>query len=177
MLPSSAGGAAIGGDIVDICAIEFADDIAPDFFSDKPYIINDQTVGTSSNGHELHIVGVLKGKTEIIPPNIKIGFCRLEFHDVGVLTSDPVMRQAEARFMNPAFDSVTGISGSPVFDQTANVLCGMVARGGMMGSRCIIHYIDAFDILQFLKGIGNNSASVYYTKAITPQLPRHPARK
>jgi hypothetical protein len=36
-----------------------------------------------------------------------------------------------AEFKDPEFASVTGISGSPVFDVTANALCGMVVRGGM----------------------------------------------
>jgi hypothetical protein len=114
----------------------------------------------------LHVAGVLKDKTQIIAHDITMGFCRLVLRDVGVSTFDPIMRQAEAQFMNPEFDSVTGISGSPVFDQTANVLCRMVARGGMLGSTCKIHYIDGFDILQFLKGIRTGSASTYYTKAL-----------
>jgi hypothetical protein len=126
--PSAPRDAAIGGDIVDICAIEFDDDITPDFFRDSPYIIDDQTIGTSATGHELHVAGVLKDKIQIMPPDITMGFCGLEFRDIGFSTFDPVMRQAAAQFMNPGFDSLTGISGSPVFDQTANVLCGMVAR-------------------------------------------------
>jgi hypothetical protein len=144
------------------------DDITPNFFRDSPYIIDDQTVGTSATGHELHVAGVLKDKTQIIPPDITMGFCRLEFRDVGVSTFDPIMRQAEAQFTNPGFDSVTGISGSPVFDQAANVLCGMVARGAIIGSsKCIIHYIDFFDIFRFLKGIRTGSTSTYYTKTLT----------
>lgn len=166
--PSALRDAAVGGDVVDICAIEFADDITPDFFRDSPYIIDDQTVGTSAIGHELHVAGVLKDKTQIIPPDITMGFCSLEFRDVGVSIFDPIMRQAEAQFTNPGFDSVTGISGSPVFDQTANVLCGMVARGAIVGSsKCIIHYIDFFDIFRFLIGIRTGATSTYYTKTLT----------
>ena len=56
--PSAPRDAAVGGDVVDICAIEFAADIAPDFFRDSPYIIDDQTVGTSAIGHELHVAGL-----------------------------------------------------------------------------------------------------------------------
>ncbi len=168
--PSAPRDAAVGGDVVDICAIEFATDIAPDFFRDSAYIIDDRTVGTSATGHELLVAGVLKDKSHIIPPDITMRFCRLEFRDVGVSTFDPVMRQAEAQFVNPGFDSITGISGSPVFDQTANVLCGMVARGSMTGgSKCIIHYIDTFDIRRFLEGIYTGATSAYYTKTLTIQ--------
>jgi hypothetical protein len=166
--PSAPRDAAVNGDVVDLCAIRFADHIASDFFRDSPYIVDDRTVGTSATGHELIVAGVLKDKSRIIPPDITMGFCRLEFRDAGVSTFDPIMRQAEAQFINPGFDSVTGISGSPVFDRTANVLCGMVARGGMDGrGKCKIHYIDSFDILRFLKGIRTGAASTYYTKTLT----------
>jgi hypothetical protein len=55
--------------------------------------------------------------------------CRLEFTDVGLGTSDPTLRTGLAEFKDPEFKSITGISGSPVFDITANALCGMVVRG------------------------------------------------
>jgi hypothetical protein len=63
---------------------------------------------------------------------------------------------------------VTGISGSPVYDQAAHALCGMVVRGGMTGSRCTIHYLDVFDIVRFLDAVSRGVESAYYTK----QMPR-----
>ena len=46
--PSSPRDAAIGTDVVDICVIEFTDDIGPDFFKGSAYVIDDNTVATIS---------------------------------------------------------------------------------------------------------------------------------
>jgi len=70
----------------------------------------------------------LKQKTSIVPPDINIGYCRLEFRDAGPSRSDPFLRRAEAQFDKPAFTSVMGISGAPVYSRTARALCGMVMR-------------------------------------------------
>jgi hypothetical protein len=167
--PSAPVGDAAGSDVGDICVIRFADDIAPGFFGSSPFVFDEKTIGTSSVGHELHVSGVLKDKSEIIPPDITMGYCHLVLHDVGVRTSDPFLRQATARFSNPEFDNIVGISGSPVFDHTANVLCGMAARGGMTGNECILYYIDIFDIARVLEGISVGASGASYTKMF-PQL-------
>ena len=162
---------AVGTDIVDICVIEFVDEVTPEFFGGSAYIVDEKTVATSQIGHELHVAGVLKDKTMIVPPDLSFGYCRLQLHDVGVSTSDPVLREAYAEFREPEFESITGISGAPVFDHTANVLCGMVARGGMSGNRCRLHYIDIFDIVHFLEAVSRGAASAYYTKSVVRIAP------
>ena len=164
--PSSPKDAAIGTDIVDLCAIEFDDHMAQDFFKDTPYLIDNKTVASGQAGRELHIVGVLKEMSQIVPPDISMGFCRLQLSDVGASTFDPILRHASAEFYRPAFTSVTGISGSPVFDNTANALCGMVVRGGMTGVKCDVYYVDIFDIVHFLEGIAHRASSTYYTKHV-----------
>jgi hypothetical protein len=164
--PSAPIDEAVETDVVDLCAIDFEDDISSDFFGGAPYIIDEGTVGTSKLGHRLLVAGALKAKSEIMAPDITIGYCNLEFRDSGASTFDPFLRQAIAQFRRPEFDSVTGISGSPVFDQTANVLCGMVARGTMAEDRCTIYYIDIADIVRFLEGINAGAASIYYTKFV-----------
>jgi hypothetical protein len=112
----------------------------------------------------LHVAGALKDKTRIMPPDITMGYCNLVLRDAGVSTSDPFLRQAKGfLFTNPSVDNITGISGSPVFDQTANVLCGMVNRGGMTGNTCTIHYIDIFDITKLLECVSIRAASASYT--------------
>jgi len=57
---------------------------------------------------------------------------------------------------------VTGISGSPVYDQTAHALCGMVMRGGMTGNRCTIYYLDVFHIVRFLEAVSRGAESAHY---------------
>ncbi len=117
----------------------------------------------------------LKDKTSIVLPDIDIGYCRLEFQDAGPCESDPFLRRAEAQFDHPAVTSVTGISGSPVYDQTAHALCGMVIRGGMTGSRCTIYYLDVFDIVRFLDSVSRGAESAYYTKPAPWPVSREPA--
>jgi hypothetical protein len=152
-----------GTDVTDLCVVQFSDDTSSDFFS-SPYLIDERTVATSQIGDALWVAGVLKDKTSIVPPDIDIGYCRLEFQDAGPSGSDPFLRRAEAKFDNPAFTSVRGISGSPVYNQTANALCGMVMRGGMTDSHCTIHYLDVFDIIRFLDAVSRSAQGAYYVK-------------
>jgi hypothetical protein len=160
---SSLRDAAVGTDLPDVCVIEFADDMPSTFFTDT-YVVDDRTVATSQAGHALLVAGVLKEKTVIVPPDITMGYCQLEFRDTGDPTSDPVLRHADAEFRNPQFGSITGISGSPVYDLTSNALCGMVVRGGMEGATCTILYIDIHDILQLLEGVSKGATNIYYFK-------------
>jgi hypothetical protein len=168
--PSSPRDGAVGTDIGDVCVIEFTSDLPPGFFKDSAYIFEEGTITTGSLGHELLVAGVLKDKTFIVPPDIIIGYCNLELRDMGP-SSDPFLRRALAVFAQvlfgrAEFQRVTGISGAPVFDRTANALCGMVIRGGMTGPICHIHYVDAFDILKFLEAVHDRAENTVYTKYV-----------
>jgi hypothetical protein len=168
--PSSPRDGAVGTDIGDVCLIEFASDLPPEFFKDSAYIIDEKTITTSSPGDELLVAGVLKDKTTIAPPDIIFGYCNLSLRDMGP-TSDPFLRHAFAVFREGLlgrleFERVTGISGAPVFDRTANALCGMVIRGGMIGPQCNLYYIDASDILKLLEAVDARADSTYYTKHV-----------
>jgi hypothetical protein len=163
--PSSPRDGAVETDVEDICVIEFEDDIASDFFKGSGYSLNERPFGTSRFGNELLVSGVLKEKTHIDPPDITIGYCRLEFRDFGA-TSDSFLRLARAEFWKPQFGSITGISGSPVFDRTANALCGMVIRGGMNGTMCEIRYVDIADIAHLLEAVNRHAPQTYYRKNV-----------
>jgi hypothetical protein len=174
--PSSPVDGLEGTDIGDICVMEFSDDTRPDFFKGSAYVVDETTVATSKYGDELFVAGVLKEKTTIIPPDISIGYCRLSFRDCGP-TSDPILRRAfavfgEALFGTLEFTSITGISGSPVFNKTANALCGMVIRGGMSGPACTIYYVDVFDIVRLLEAISTRAPSTYYIKHVAVPVRR-----
>lgn len=158
---------AVDTDIGDVCLIEFSEENPSDFFGNSPYIIDEKTIATSTIGHELFVAGVLKEKTSIAPPDITIGYCNLQLRDNGPTEHDPILRKASALFRTPEFETVTGISGSPVFDRTAKALCGMVVRGGMSGHSCQILYVDIFDILRLLKAVSTGAKSTYYAKTIT----------
>ncbi len=169
--PSAPRGAAAETDIEDLCVIEFDRDIAEDFFMASPYDMDRLPVGTSAVGHELAIYGVLKEKTTIVhgdegKGDVIIGYCNLEYNDTTVATRDAILREAKAEFYAPAFRSVTGISGSPVYDKTAQKLCGMVTRGGMSGAKSQIRFIDIFDIAKFLEGISSGANEADYRKCI-----------
>jgi hypothetical protein len=162
--PSSPRDGAVGTDIIDICVIEFVSDVTPEFFGNSAYMIDDCTIARGQVGHKLLVAGVLKEKTLICSPDIYIGYCQLEFVDVGISAADPILRTAGAEFPAPSFSTIVGTSGSPVFDVTANALCGMVVRGGMTGRKCTIHYIDIFDIAQLLQAVSEGASQTYYTK-------------
>jgi hypothetical protein len=77
--PSSPCDSAVGTDIEDLAVIEFADGFGPEFFVDKAYVIDAQTVRTSSIGDDLLVAGVLKAATEIERASINPQFCLLGF--------------------------------------------------------------------------------------------------
>jgi len=168
--PSSPRDGAEGSDIGDVCLIESTEDLPPAFFKDGAYIIDEKTITTASFGHELLVAGVLKEKTSIVPPDINIGYCNLQLRDMGP-ASDRFLRRAfavfpQALFGRGEFEAVTGVSGAPVFDRTANALCGMVVRGGMTGPMCHLYYLDASDILRLLEAVHERAASTYYVKHV-----------
>lgn len=165
-------GAAIDADIGDVCVVEFSDENPGDFFGDTPYIIDEKTVATSNVGNDLSIAGVLKEKSSIEDNTITAGYCYLQLKDGGPHGHDPVLRRAWALFREPEFSTVTGLSGSPVFDETAKALCGMVVRGGMTGASCEIVYVDIFDILRLLEGVSTRADASYYAKTIAIPAPR-----
>jgi hypothetical protein len=152
--PSDPGGEAVGTDILDVAIVEFADDVGTDFFTDPPYIIDANTWGTSNDGDALLVNGALKEKSDLSDqPVVSPVFCLLEFRDCGATSGDPLLREAYAEFHEPEFSSVTGISGSPVYNSTANKLCGMVVRGALTGRACRLWYIDISDVMQTLIAI------------------------
>ena len=163
-------GAAEGSIIEDLCVIEFDDDMAPDFFMKSPYNMDSLPVGSSVVGHSVVVYGVLKEKTHFTydegARDITIGYCQLDYRDTTSKTHDAVSREAETEFLAPAFSSISGISGSPVYDKTAGKLCGMVVRGTMVGTKSPIRFIDIFDIEKFLDGVSSGATCINYEKIV-----------
>lgn len=168
--PSSPQGASTDSDILDVCIIDFKLEITPSFFSDPAYIIDGNTICTSHNGHSLLVSGCLKDQSAILEPDITAGFAILEYQDAGAASFDPLLRTAVAEFARPAFGRVTGLSGAPVYDLTANALCGVVMRGVMAGRKSTIHFLDAFHIVEMLKMIDRGDASTSYTRGVWQEI-------
>jgi hypothetical protein len=162
-LPTQPYAAAADTDITDIVVIEFASDVAATFFKDAAYILDSSTARTSQPGDQLYVAGALKEKIQISETIIEPGFCSLEFVDDGA-ESDPTLRRAQAKFSNPPFSSISGLSGAPVYNASANALCGMVVRGGMQNNACVIRYFDIFDMMQLLKGVHEGLSQTFYRK-------------
>ncbi|MDT7814712.1 MAG: hypothetical protein QOJ42_4628 [Acidobacteriaceae bacterium] len=156
------GGAAASSDFGDLCVIEFADDLAPDFFGDTEYVIDRNSVGTSKPGHRLFAIGISKEKSRLLPPpDGSIALCRLPLRDTGT-TSDPLLRRASAIYEGTEFESITGMSGAPVFDLTAKALCGMVVRGTLQNNICEVLYADIHDIIRLIDAVRTRTARTFY---------------
>jgi hypothetical protein len=140
-----------GADVRDICIIVFADEVDLAFFGSDIYPIEENTTRSSEQGHVVHVSGFLKDKSFIAPPIIRMSHARLSMRDMGTTSFDPFLRSA--RMIDPFanFDSVTGLSGSPVFDASGNAMCGMVVRGGIKNGICWLYYLDIFDIEKMLE--------------------------
>jgi hypothetical protein len=164
--PSSPRHSAVDTDIEDLAVIEFADDIGPTFFADTAYVIDPQTARTSSIGDALQVAGVLKAATQIDQGIIAPQFCLLEFTDQGAASEDPTLRQAIGVYEKPEFEEVVGISGSAVFNATANALCGMVVRGGLHENKCTIRYVDILDILKLIQAVHDGKLETDYRKTV-----------
>jgi hypothetical protein len=157
-------GGSIGTDIGDICVIEFADDLAPDFFKGSEYVITESGVARGITGHDLFAYGFLKEKSRLLPePDGLLAPCCLPVRDRGVY-SDPTLRRASAGYGGAGFQSITGMSGAPVFDITANALCGMVVRGGMTENTYTILYADIYDIVRQLEAVRDRRRNISYIK-------------
>jgi hypothetical protein len=161
--PSSPRASAAGSDVTDFCLIEFDTNVTTDFFDGNAYPLDERTICSSVAGDRLLIFGALKEKTIIDPPNITVGYGRLEASDAGP-SSDPFLRKGAAQYLGQEFSTVTGISGAPVFNLTRNRVCGMIVRGGLTAGRLSVHYAEASDILRFAEAAFERQASVFYTK-------------
>ena len=165
---SSLKGGSIGSDIDDLCVIEFVDNLAPDFFGGTEYLIDETSVATSKAGHYLLATGISKEKSRLLPPpDGNIALCRLPLRDAGP-THDPLLRRATAQYESTEFQSIAGMSGSPVFDFTANALCGMVVRGTLHQHKCEILYADIYDIVRLLEAVRNRTRTTFYYKTSPP---------
>lgn len=169
---SSPKGAAIDTDILDVVAIRFSDEVAPAFFADTAYLLDEGTVGTSRPGDTLHVSGVLKELSHIGETSISPRFCLLEMQDDTGISHDPTLRSASGQFAEPEFTSVTGLSGAPVFNVTGSRLAGMIARATLQGGLCKMRYIDIVDILQLLSAAHDGRVDTFYTKTVLRQTDR-----
>jgi hypothetical protein len=156
--------AAEGTDVVDIAVIELTNDV--NFFKDSAYIVDDKTIGTSKVGDKLYVSGSLKEKSSYLG-EIEPGFCQLDFIDNGASKwGDAFVREATAKYDNPPFESLDGLSGSPVFNVTQNKLSGMAIRGKLDKQSAQLFYIDIFDIYKVLESIKSGNLKAEYLKKV-----------
>ncbi|MCK1553426.1 hypothetical protein IVB11_31360 [Bradyrhizobium sp. 177] len=154
------GGAAEGSDLNDLCVIEFADDLAPDFFGDTAWPIQDKAVGSSETGHDLFAIGLSKEGSQLLP-NGNFARCLLPLRDRGA-TGDSLVRLATARYGEAGFETITGMSGAPVFNLTKQVLCGMVLRGGFAAGLCQVRYLDIRHVIHLIHMIHTRTRRAFY---------------
>jgi hypothetical protein len=164
--PSDPRGEAVDTDILDVAVVEFGDDMGPAFFTDPAYILDENTVGTSKEGDVLFVSGTLKEKSELSGTSITPAFCLLEFVDCGTPSTDPSLRRAHAGFVDPEFSTITGLSGSPVFNASTHRLAGMVVRGALKRRACTIWYVDIFDIMRLLTAVAEGHPRTDYVKTL-----------
>jgi hypothetical protein len=155
------GGGAVGTDLGDVCVLEFADDLAPDFFGGEELSVEFESVARTESGHDLIALGFLKEKSWLLPPGGHFDFHGLPLRDRGP-SSDPFLRRASARYEGTDLQTITGMSGGPVFNLTQNALCGMTLRGGLADGRCVVYYLDAYHILRMLEATRDRRRVVMY---------------
>ncbi len=165
--PTALEGAAEGSDIGDIAIIKFSPRCQSDFFLETAYLIDPGTIALSRSGDLLTVYGSLKSQSStdeegVVTPR----FCTFtELTDEGLSDGNPTLRRATITFSDEIeFDSITGISGGAVFNQTQEKLCGMVVRGGLSGYQGTVWYLDISDIVYFIRGIDGGHERVGYER-------------
>lgn len=157
---------ATDSDVLDIAVIEFTKDVGAEFFKGTAYITDANTVGTSGEGDVLYVNGNLKKNSKITDSKIIPEFGLIDLCDCGAVSSDVSLRKARAEYKEPKFSSLSGLSGSPVFNATKKRLCGMTVRAGLEHGACTLWYIDIFDIIKVLDAILDERPQIYYEKKI-----------
>jgi hypothetical protein len=158
---------AVGTDILDVLVVEFIKPITSEFFGGTAYVVASKTVATSADSHRLLVFGILKEKTTL-DDGLTPVYGRLEFTDTGLSGTDKTLRQATAQYAERNFDTIEGISGAPVYDESANALCGMVVRAGEVGDNIWrVHFVDIFDIMHMLEAIHEGKSETNYRKKIS----------
>jgi hypothetical protein len=132
------------------------------FFNPDPYVIDPGTAGSAANNDEVRIYGCLKGPTVIDEHTISGKYLELDLVDRGRANSDPILRRAEGPIRNAEIASLTGMSGSPVFNVTRKRLCGVVVRAGIRGGTAQVWYVDFGDILHRMSAIAEGRSSYAY---------------
>jgi hypothetical protein len=168
--------AAEGSDLLDIVIVRFSDDVGPGFFQGTAYILEEQTAAMARQSDRLLVHGALKKMSVISESEIRPVFTVLEMSDDGPSEIDPVLRRASGKFASLEFDSLTGLSGGPVFDVTREKLAGVVVRGGLARGVASILYIDIVDVMEVLKAIENGSLQARYDKTVLRQVASSPRR-
>ena len=169
--PSDPREEAIESEVLDIVIVEFSDDAGSTIFKDRSYIIDPGTVGRSARGDVLVVNGVLKDESNISPERIAPMFGLLELLDAGAYEHDAAVRKAKAILESDNIRSVTGMSGSPVFNVTKGILAGVVVRGGMTGREVNMYYVEILDVVNMLDSVATGTMQAHYKKII-PRLVR-----
>jgi hypothetical protein len=132
--PSSPRRDAIGTDIIDLCVVEFAQEVDHEFFHGTAFVLDVHRIGTSRAGDELVVIGMLKDPTAIDGHDISVNWCRLEFTDMGI-SADPTLRRGIAAYHQSSFQNLTGISGAPVLTEVPSGMwleCGSGAASDIV---------------------------------------------
>ena len=165
-------GGALDADMGDVTVLAFDCSVTVQQFHDTAYVVDENTAGSSEHGDDLLVHGALKAWSFINETEVSPHFSTFEFSDAGATSEDPFIREAVAKFADADFESLAGLSGSPVFNATRRYLCGMVVRGGMQTGICRIRYVDMFDIVRLLESIHTGDPRVTYTKTVKRQRPK-----
>ena len=162
---SGATGDAVDTDILDIAVIEFSSDVSADFFTDDPYLIDPETYSTAHNQDRVLVYGALKDHSEIGDSTIAPKFGLFRLLDNGPSETDCTLRKASDRFETLECQSVTGLSGSPVYSENQNALAGVVVRGGIgEKNRVSVWYVDIIDVVKMLEAILDGTMKASYRK-------------
>jgi hypothetical protein len=162
-------GEAIDSTLLDVAVVEFTEDVSASFFVDPPYIVDPRTVGSGAEGDLLVVNGNLKEKTDLSGDALAPAFTLLQLRDRGAPSSDITLRLAAADWGSSEIQDLAGLSGSPVFNRTKNVLCGMVVRAGLTKPGCKVWYLDFSDLMKVLEAIFQGRTETAYKKTILYQ--------
>ncbi len=158
---------AVGSDLDDLVAFWVPKDLGYKWFKEKPLLLSPRLKVPNDLGDKLYAVGNLKNGSTFDGRGGDVSWAELHLFDIGSSPIDVTLRCAQALSSLSTIGSISGISGGPVYNVTKGRLAGIIVRGGTPSQHeVLIHYIDIFDVLQFLVSTRSPNSLHRYRKDI-----------
>lgn len=155
-------------DIEDILVAFFPEFVTPsDFETIFPFEFMD--AAPVQDGDEVVTYGFNRDNSILTKEEVRIHQVVVEAIVTPKKSADFTLRECVGTFnLEPEGDklkSVTGLSGSPVFNRRSGLCCGLTTRGGITeNGEIILRFVESFDLIRIINAAVSGADFVEYEK-------------